>query len=145
MTAPVRRRNPRRHAPSARRFDKVRDMRTVLISCMLIAGACGGGGSDPDARQAADAVPQRVHQVACSGGEPAVTTPGLMFSPQSTTITAGQKVHFTLGATHDLASTTPGQTFSLGFGADSCLQFDAAGTYSFKCEPHNFTGTVVVQ
>lgn len=122
-------------------------MRTLGAAVMWIAvAACGGGGSaDIDARPLADAAPQSVHMVACTGTPPTITTVGNSFSPMSVTIAPGGLVHFMLGGAHDVVSTTPGQTFSLGFGADACLQFDTAGTFTFKCMPHNFNGSVMVQ
>jgi plastocyanin len=35
--------------------------------------------------------------------------------------------------------------FRVDFGATACLKFTAAGSFPFKCEPHQFVGTVVVQ
>src|SRR5437762_1019763 len=122
-------------------------MRTTTLAVMWIAiAACGGGGgSDIDARPSADAAPQVVHTVACTGTPPTIMTVGNSFSPMSVTIAPGGMVHFMLASAHDLVSTTPGQNFSLPFGADTCLQFDTAGTFTFKCMPHQFTGSVVVQ
>jgi plastocyanin len=68
-----------------------------------------------------------------------------MYSPSSVQIAPGEMVQFMLGSTHNVVSTTAGQTFSLAFGANACLQFDTAGTFTFKCAPHNFTGSVVGQ
>ena len=112
-----------------------------------LAACGGGGGGDPDAPPAnpPDAMPQHVRMVACTGTPPTVTTPGSMYSPASVTIAVDGQVHFMLATIHNVVSTTPGQVFSLPFGADTCLEFDAAGTYTFKCQPHSFTGTVVVQ
>jgi plastocyanin len=122
----------------------------ILASLFLAASAvaCGGGGDDGgDDMQNPDAPPvtQNVSMVACAGGEPTVMTPGNNYSPMTTTISAGESVRFTLGATHNLVSTTAGQTFSLPIGADACLRFAAAGTYTFRCMPHGFTGSVVAQ
>jgi len=123
-------------------------MRTPIFASLMISvvAACGGGGgSDVDAAPTVDSAPPAVHQVACSGSPPTITTPGLMYSPNTVTIAPGEMVHFMLMSTHNVVSTTAGQTFSLGLGADACLQFDIAGTFTFKCGPHNFTGSVVVQ
>jgi plastocyanin len=143
-------------------------MRFNLLASIVFAlsiPACGGGddggddtsgddtaddtgddsGDDtsgqPDAPPTADAV----EEVACAGGEMEVTTPGFNFDPASVTITAGQSVHFILGGSHNVASTTSGVEFELGFGADACLRFNEARTYTFECEPHGFTGEVVVE
>ena len=124
-------------------------MRTPILASLLIAvaAACGGGGDDPpaDARQNADAAPQSVSMVTCSGTPPTITTTTNSFSPMSVQIAPGEMVHFMLGGTHNVVSTTAGQTFNLGLGANACLEFDTAGTFTFKCGPHNFTGSVVVQ
>jgi hypothetical protein len=125
-------------------------MRVPLSLALGIAlAACGGGGDgDPDAPPSnpPDAMVQLVRGVTCSG-TPAgpVTTPGNSYAPNSVTISAGGQVRFTLGATHNVVSTTPGQVFALPLGADTCLQFDGPGTFTYKCGPHSFTGTVVVQ
>jgi plastocyanin len=121
-------------------------MRSILACSLLIASGCGGddGGGNPDASRS-DAAARNVVQVSCSGSPPLVTTPGLMFSPMTTTISVNGMVHFQLGATHNVVSTTTGEQFSLALGADTCLQFKAAKTYTFKCGPHNFPGSVVVQ
>ena len=122
----------------------------ALISIISLA-ACGGNGGD-DGDDGDDAPPpdamstaQNVSTVACQGGEPMVTTSGLAFSPMSTTISVGGRVAFDLPATHPMASTTAGQTFSAPESATTCLQFAAAGTYTFRCTFHGFTGSVVVQ
>jgi plastocyanin len=124
-------------------------MRTPILASLMIAAAAacgGGGGGDPaDARPNADAAPQAVQMVTCSGTPPLITTVGNSYSPMSVQIAPGEMVQFMLGSTHNVVSTTAGQTFSLGFGANACLQFDIAGTFTFKCGPHNFTGSVVVQ
>jgi len=122
-------------------------MRTLLLAVTSIAlFACGGGGgSDIDARPLADAAPQTVHMVACTGTPPTIVTVGNSFSPNAVTIAPGGLVHFQLDSIHNVVSTTAGQTFSLPFGADACLQFDVAGTFTFKCAPHNFSGSVMVQ
>ena len=122
-------------------------MRTLLLTVTSIAlASCGGGGgSDIDARVFADAAPASVHMVACTGSPPLIVTSNFMYSPTSVTIAPGGLVHFQLEGIHNVVSTTPGENFSLGFGADACLQFDVAGTFTFKCGPHNFTGSVMVQ
>ena len=122
-------------------------MRTPIFASLMISAvaACGGGGSDVDARPTADSAPPAVHMVACSGSPPTITTGNNVYVPTSVQIAPGEMVHFMLAQPHNVVSTTAGQTFSLGFGADACLQFDIAGTFTFKCGPHNFTGSVVVQ
>lgn len=124
-------------------------MRTPCLAVMWIAlAACGGGGSDIDARPTADAAPPSVHEIACPGGEDAtVTTSGSMFSPMSSSIPVNGIVKFVMivGSGHDVVSTTPGETFSVGFGETKCFQFTRAGTFTFKCMPHNFNGSIMVQ
>jgi plastocyanin len=120
----------------------------ALVSVVSLA-ACGSGGGDdgddmtppPDSMMST----QNVTTVACQGGEPVVTADLGAFDPMSTTIAVGGRVEFDLTATHPMASTTAGQTFSAPGGASTCLQFAAAGTYTFRCTVHSFTGSVVVQ
>jgi plastocyanin len=125
-------------------------MRTLLLAVTSIAlAACGsGGGSDIDAAPRFDSAPPSVQAVTCPGGEDAtVTTSGSMFSPMTSTIPVDGIVKFVMivGSGHNVVSTTAGETFAVGFGETKCFQFTRAGTFTFKCGPHNFTGSVVVQ
>ena len=124
-------------------------MRTLLLVSLAVAGlALSGGRSSGDARDAsqdAGGAPQNVQRVECTGTPPLVKTGDNVYVPASTTIAPGGMVHFVLAPNHNLSSTTAGQIFSLDFGDDACLQFDVAGTYTFRCTAHPFSGTVVVQ
>jgi plastocyanin len=51
-------------------------------------------------------------------------------------------------AVHDAKSGVPGSpddNFRAPFGTATCVRFDEAGTYPFFCEPHQFTGQIVVE
>ena len=123
-------------------------MNKIGFALLLLVAACGGGGSDtPDARPTFDAAPPSVTMVDCGANAPnaTVTTSGNAYSPATTNITAGQVVRFSPTATHDVASTTAGQPFSVGLGGDACFRFASAGTFTFRCNPHGFTGSIVVQ
>jgi plastocyanin len=129
---------------------RLASMRNGLLASILVGltlSACGGGGDgDPDARPSgADAPASAVHQTTCTGSEQTIMTSGNSYSPDEVQIAPGQAVHFMLGSSHNVVSTTSGQAFSLPFGANACLTFDTAGTYTFRCQPHSFTGSVVVQ
>lgn len=119
---------------------------SLLVSCsaLLTFAACGGddgdGGGNPDAAAAGAAT---TVDCATAPTAPTVVTSGLAYSPASTTIAPGGVVKFTMPSDHDVASSVSG--LAVAFGATKCLKFDTAGTYSFHCTPHGFTGTVKVQ
>jgi plastocyanin len=53
-----------------------------------------------------------------------------------------------MASTHNVAPNTTKVTdpgLSVDFGGTKCLMFTKAGTYSFLCTAHSFTGTIVVQ
>ncbi|MEZ4366118.1 MAG: plastocyanin/azurin family copper-binding protein [Kofleriaceae bacterium] len=108
--------------------------------------ACGGDDAPAtvDAAPTFDAPPGAVVEVTCPASPDAeVTTNGFAYEPQATTISVGEVVRFTPAPAHDVDS-DDGE-FHVGFGATACLRFDEAGTYPFRCTPHQFTGTVTVQ
>jgi plastocyanin len=121
-------------------------MRNALLASfasLLAVSACGDdGGTTPPIDG-----PSAVTKVTCAGATitATVTTMGLTaFDPMVTTITAGQIVQFTMPAEHNAVSDT-GAFRSGGVGEDACFRFDVAGSYPFHCEPHLFTGRIVVQ
>eukprot|EP00035_Acanthoeca_spectabilis_P037420 m.45166 g.45166 ORF g.45166 m.45166 type:complete len:737 (-) comp8610_c0_seq1:188-2398(-) len=85
-----------------------------------------------------------------------VTTPGLVFSPAAITITAGQRVCFTPGASHNVVQTdaagscaalTPAVFGSATLGQQVEHTFSSVGTFFFKCGPHcgaGMTGSIQV-
>jgi|JI9StandDraft_1071089.scaffolds.fasta_scaffold59177_3 plastocyanin len=117
-------------------------MRTYALIAAVTLAACGGD----DAGTPVDAAPATVMSVACGASTPAATftAPSFTaFSPTSATIAVGDVVEFQMPAAHNAVSTT-GQ-FRVDFGTTACFKFTAAGSFPFKCEPHQFIGTVVVQ
>ena len=98
----------------------------------------------PDAAPAATVV-----AIACPGS-PAVTitTPGQLYMPSTATIAVGDIVEFDLAGSHNVIPhptmpTDPG--LRVPFGGNVCLQFTAAGAFSWRCQPHsNMVGTVTV-
>ena len=126
-------------------------MRTLLAcaitSLALTTVACGGddddgGGTSIDA----PAATTTATVVDCTGVTPAatITAPGFAYTPNAVTITSGQVVKFTMPASHDAKSRTPG-LFHVMFNQEQCLRFDGAGRVEFFCVPHQFTGTITVQ
>ena len=118
---------------------------SFLVPALLAVAACGGGGDDggddtvdpPDASNA-----EAVEEVTCPATPAAeITTVGSAYSPMSVTIAPGEIVRFTPTATHDVN----GELFDVPLGGEGCFQFNTAGTYSFRCTPHGFTGSVVVE
>lgn len=110
--------------------------------------ACGGGGSDSPADAAIDGPPASIVRVdPCPGTVDAtvITTTVDMYMPMATTITQGQVVKFTMNNEHDVA---PNSAASAGLvvplGGERCYRFTSTGTFSFKCTPHGFTGTITV-
>lgn len=126
-------------------------VRTLPLVCSVIGLASACGGSDGNGKPI-DAPPsvQTVMAVTCPATPAAaVMTDDASFSfkPASVTVNQGQVVQFTNSGTHDVepaaGMSDPGLT--VGFGQTKCLMFTAPGTYKFKCGPHAFVGTVVVQ
>lgn len=64
------------------------------------------------------------------------------FTPAAMTVTKGTLVKFVLSSQHDVHS---GTLFTIAKGQTECVKFNEAGTYTFFCAPHGFTGTVTVQ
>jgi plastocyanin len=118
---------------------------SLILSCSVALVSFGACSSDDSGDDDDDAPGGAVTEVDCStaASAPVVANAGLSYSPASTTIAANGVVKFTLGATHDVASSTSG--LSVGLGGTKCLKFPTAGTYQFHCTPHGFTGTIVVQ
>jgi plastocyanin len=111
------------------------------IALLFSLAAC-----TPETSVRPDADPNDVvKHVACGGVTPAVTitTVGLAFAPQSSTIAVDAVVRFELPPQHDVASATTG--LAVDFGETACLQFPIAGRYAFACESHQFTGSIVVE
>ncbi len=123
----------------------------ALIASLVVCAACGGGSSSPPdapSSSGADANPNDpVQIVPCAGATIAqtITTPGFMYSPMTTTIQHDQIVHFMLSPAHDALEESTPSKFHVGFGGDQCLKFHAAGTYSFHCTVHLFTGSITAQ
>lgn len=130
-------------------------LRVSLTSLILLAACGGDSGSTPvDAAVQADAGPPSVKTVTCpaAGAASTITTMGAAeqgkYVPMSVTISIGGIVQFVMPAEHNVAPyltkpTDPG--LKVDFGATACLEFDKAGTFSFMCSSHGFSGTVVVQ
>ena len=114
---------------------------TVMASALV---GCGGDSTaTPDAAAAAIA-----SEVPCGGATvtATVTAPSFAYTiTPSPMITVNQVVKFEMvaGTSHDVNSN--GQGFDTGFGVTKCFKFNKAGSYTFKCTPHAFTGTIVVQ
>lgn len=119
-------------------------MRIVLIASLASALALAACGDDGGSTPAIDAA-SSVTKVPCAGATVAatVTTVGFAYDPASTTVTTGQIVKFTMPGDHNAVSNSG--LFRADFNAETCLRFDAAGSFPFHCEPHNFAGTIVVQ
>lgn len=120
----------------------------IFPSLILLAtAACGGGGGGADAAPQFDARPSSVRAVTCPnpGGAADISATLSSYQPPSFTTTVNGIVEFNLTGGHTVNSTTTGEMFSLGLNANGCLQFTAAGTFTFRCVPHGFIGTVIAQ
>jgi plastocyanin len=115
----------------------------------LACTACGddGNNTQADAKQP-DAPPPTVVQVDPCPMQVAatVTTVGFTYSPMMTMIGQGQVVKFDIGLGHDVTPLPPMTDTGLVVPgmATRCLRFTSTGTFNFKCTPHGFTGSVVV-
>ena len=126
----------------------------ISLALLIPLAACGGSSSSgtPDAAPPADAGPPSVKTVACPPGVvPTVSTAetnDTSYTPPSVTISVGGIVKFAMSPSHNVAPNPLKATdagLKVDFGATACLEFDKAGTFSFMCASHGFTGTVVVQ
>lgn len=123
----------------------------VLLTSISAASlvACGGDSTaTPDAAKVVDSAGAIASEVPCAGATvtTTVTAPGFAYTiTPSSMITVNQVVKFEMaaGTGHDVNSN--GKGFDTGFGVTKCFKFNVAGSYTFKCTPHNFTGTIVVQ
>lgn len=121
-------------------------LRSSLFAVLLLA-ACGGDddGNNPpiDAPAGPDAAPLAASEVSCTGVDsPVITTSGFAFSPAITSVTVDTVVKFTMPAEHNAISNDG--LFTADFNGDTCVRFEAPGTYRFRCGPHSFVGTVSV-
>ena len=122
------------------------------LALLFTLAACSDSSSTPDAASQSDAAAATVTTVTCPA-TPAATvtaTDGIdtTFSPKMTSITVGQVVKFTMPSTHNVVPNPPSMTdpgLMVNFNETKCLMFTKAGTFSFKCGPHSFAGTVTVQ
>ncbi len=111
--------------------------------------ACGGdSNSTPDAAKVVDGPGAIASEVPCAGATvtTTVTAPSFAYTiTPSSTISVNQVVKFEMvaGTSHDVNSN--GKGFDTGFGVTKCFKFNVKGSYTFKCTPHAFTGTIVVQ
>ncbi len=124
---------------------------SLALLSLSFAAACGGddGEETPvdasiDGATAAGAV-----MVTCPASPAAtvVTTDASnAYMPMATTITQGQVVKFTMSSSHNVATLNAASDPALlvGFGQERCFMFTKAGTFSFKCSPNGFTGSVTV-
>lgn len=139
-------------------------MSRFLRGMLIVLAACGGDDGDTtmhrdaatnpiDAAPMADApvdAQQFVVTVTCPGNEAATitTTNGVnAYSPDAVTVDVNDVVKFVMASSHNViptgTQTDPG--LRVGFGETKCLQFTTAGTFTFKCQPHPFSGTITVQ
>lgn len=110
---------------------------TRLVWISVLAAACGSSSSTKDAASVAK-------MVTCPATPDATITTnatGTAYMPSTATIPVNGTVHFMLPSIHNASSSA----FQVPFGGDECLQFTAAGTYSFMCTAHGFTGSITVQ
>jgi plastocyanin len=125
---------------------------TRLAFVALVLAACGG---DDGATTQMDApvTTNKVQAVTCPGtADGNVMTIGTVdaYMPMTQTVPVNAVVKFTMNAAHNVApntaagaTTDPGLT--VDFGQTKCLKFTTAGTFSFFCSAHGFTGTITVQ
>ena len=116
-----------------------------FLAVALLAAACGGaqdGGGDGDGDGTGSEVAVVVD---CSTVAAAVTvtTPGFRFEPKTANIQVGDVVRFDPSSGHDVVS--DGGAFEVGLGGSACFRFEQPGSFGYRCSPHDFTGTIVVQ
>lgn len=117
-------------------------MKSIVLTMVLGAAACGGGGdASPDAAPNDD-----VSAVTCPGTPAAIfTTSGFAYSPTSASVNVDDIVEFHPMTGHDVNDDAAPPRFHVDFAGDKCFQFHTAGTYMFHCSAHLFEGTLTVQ
>src|ERR1700753_3343766 len=139
------------------------------IALLISLAACGGsttiGGPDPvtggdddtsagPGSNPTGGITPTVKTVTCptSGTMPMVTAAPaddtMAYMPSATTVSVNGIVQFAMPPEHNVVPnpikpSDPG--LQVDFGATTCLQFTAPGTYSFICHTNSFAGTVPVQ
>lgn len=124
---------------------------TVIFTSVMATALVGCGSDSPgtlDAAKVVDGAAAFTSEVPCGGATvtTTVTAPAFAYTiSPSSSITVNQVVKFEMvaGTSHDVNSN--GKGFDTGFGVTKCFKFNVAGSYTFKCTPHGFTGTIVVQ
>lgn len=124
------------------------------FASLLVLAACGSDDktATPDAGTPdGGGSTSTVTKVACpSGTLPSIeSTAGNnnSYTPSSVTVAVGGIVQFKMASSHNVvpADRAADAGLKVNFGETACLQFAKAGTFNFKCSPHSFRGSVVVQ
>ena len=131
------------------------------VALATILAACGGGDNGTTQKDATGSGSgsgsgsgNAVTVVTCTGTPPKVSTDSdtaMKYTYSTTTapsIAVGSMVEFKMTPAHNVAPAINGNTdpgLKVGYGADGCLKFAKAGTYTFVCTTHGFVGTVTVQ
>jgi plastocyanin len=127
----------------------------VCMSTLAAAIACGGSGTSYGSGPTGGGGGGGGGNT-CSPGSGTVcivaqyvgTTSGYAFDPTPITVAAGSTVTWTntTGVQHNVTFSTVGSPHSsANFTTAYAVAFPTAGTYSYRCTIHNFSGTVVVQ
>jgi plastocyanin len=131
-------------------------MKVALVLTSILVAACSSNNNTTQKMDAAGSgsgsnIANTVTTVSCTGATVAstVTTDDatMKYTISNASITAGSIVHFTTSVTHDVNPSTgvhsdPG--LKVGFSGDACLKFSTAGSFSFYCSRHGFTGMLTV-
>jgi plastocyanin len=128
----------------------------LLLLASIVAGC---GDDDPATKQdgaidgptLADAAPDAamfVKTVACPVSPAETVTIAGGYFPMTYTINVNDIVQFETTSTHNVQPhptmpTDPG--LAIGFSQTVCKQFTVAGTFTYRCGVHFFTGTATVQ
>jgi len=122
-------------------------------SVLVIATACGGGGSTPKpAASTAASVPAAasVAVASCAAGPGTGQQVGIanrLFTPATLTVSVGSTVTWTNAdaATHSVTFDNGPDCGNLATGASTTVTFSAAGSYPYHCKIHpSMTGSITV-
>lgn len=123
---------------------------TALIVGFIVAAAAAGCSSStgPSGNGGSGGHSDTITASATTVGGNYGSGGNFFFSPNPDSTTVGSTVTFNVGSVahniHFISGPTTPDSVEFGSNTSSPRTFATAGTYTFKCTVHNFSGTLVV-